>query len=688
LHWADPSTLELLQLFLELVPTMRLFALLTCRPEFRSPWERRTHINQLTLSRLGRTHVMEMTEKVTGGKALPPEVLQQIVAKTDGVPLFVEELTKMVLESGLLREEEGRYVGARDGMPIPSLAIPTTLHDALVARLDRLTTVREVVQLGATLGREFSYELIEAVAPLDEATLRSGLQRLVDAELLYQQGLVPQARYLFKHALIQDAAYQSLLKSKRQQYHEQIAQVLEARFPEIKETQPELVAHHYTQAGLVAQSIPYWQRAGQRAIARSAHVEAITHLTAGIELLKPLPDTPERTQQELMLQTVLGPALMAMKGYGAPEVEKAYARALELCRQVGETPRLLQVLSGLGTFYFTRGQLQMACELREQCLRLAQETQTRTRLPQAHLVLATSLFYLGELVPAREHMEQAVALYDFQYRRPQRAFQDPGIDCLSYMALILWCLGYPDQALERSRQALALAQELSHPFSSVVALVLAAWLHYVRREGDIVQERAQAAMTLSTEQGFSLWSAFAAIFCGGVLAEQGQGAEGIVQMRRGLADSWATGAEVTHSLFLAMLAEGYKKAGQIEEGLKAVADALGMVEKNGERFWEAELYRLRGELLLSQPPVQGIPAHGHNAESEAEQCFLRALGDARHWHAKSLELRAAMSLSRLWQRQGKKKEAHDALSEVYGRFTEGFDTKDLQETQVLLRDLD
>ena len=338
-HWADPSTLEVLTLIVDQAPTASLYVLLTFRPEFMPPWGNRSHLSQLTLSRLGRPQVEAMVERVTGGKALPPEVVQQIVAKTDGVPLFVEELTKTVMESiGSIGSVESiGSVGAHSRAPLQFI-IPATLHDSLMARLDRLGTVKEVAQLGATLGREFSYELLQAVSPLDEGTLQHGLKQLIEAELVYQRGLVPQAHYLFKHALIQDTAYQSLLKSTRQQYHYQIAQVLADRFPETVETQPELVAHHYTEAGLITQALPYWQRAGERATQRSAYVEAVAHLTKGLEVLKALPDTPERTHQELTLQLALRDALVVVSGYIAPEVEKTVLRARELCQQIGETP--------------------------------------------------------------------------------------------------------------------------------------------------------------------------------------------------------------------------------------------------------------------------------------------------------------------------------------------------------------
>jgi len=470
-----------------------------------------------------------------------------------------------------------------------------------MARLDRLATAKEIAQLSATLGREFSYELLQAISPLDEATLQKGLSQLVEAELLYQRGLPPQARYIFKHALIQDAAYQSLLKSTRQQYHQQIAQVVDERFVEIKETHPELLAHHYTEAGLITQAIPYWQRAGQRAVQRSAHIEAIDHFTKGLELLKVLPDTPARTQQELTLQTALAAPLMATRGYAAPEVERAYARARELCQRLGETPQLFRVFLGLFAFYLVRGEFQTARELGEQLLRLAQSEHNPARLLGAHQALGLALFHLGEFVSAREHLEQGIALYEPEKHSSHalRSGQDPGVTCLCYMPWVLWHLGYPDQALKRSHEVLALAQELSHPFSQVYALNYAAGLHQFRREWQATQERIEALIALSREQGFAQWVPQATILRGWILAEQGQEKKGITQMRQGLAAWRATGAEIGSPWFLALLAEGCGKAGQIEEGLTVLTEALTAVDKTGERHYEAELYRLKGQLLLN-----------------------------------------------------------------------------------------
>jgi class 3 adenylate cyclase/predicted ATPase len=696
LHWADPSTLEVLTLFLDQVPTTRLLAVLTFRLEFTPPWQPRSHLTQLTLNRLGRPQVEAMVGKVTGGKALPPEVVQQIVAKTDGVPLFVEELAKMVLESGLLREADGHYELSG---PLPPLAIPSTLQDSLMARLDRLATTREIAQLAAALGREFSYKLLQAVAPWDEAALQHGLRQLVEAELLYQRSLPPQATYLFKHALIQDAAYQSLLKSTRQQYHRQIAQVLEERFPETVESQPELVAHHYTEAALIAKALPYWQRAGERATQRSAYMEAISHLTKGLALLKTLPDTPERAQQELRLQIALGTPLLATKGWATSEVKHVYTQALELCQQVGGTPQLLTILVGLSAVCNVRGEQERARELGEQMLHLAQSMQHPLWLLVAHYSLGEFLYALGELHPARGHLEQGIALYDPHKGRSTRVFhgvQHPAVGCLSVLATVLWLLGYPDQALQRSQEALTLAQELSHPFSLGYALQWAAWFHLHRREGPTAQERAEAVMELSTEQGFPVWLALGTIERGGALAEQGQGEEGIAQMQQGMAACRAIGLELGWPYFLALLTEAYGKKGQAEEGLNMLAEGLATAHKTGERHYEAELYRLKGQLTLQQFQVQGpktpVPRTRHlgpspQAEAEAEACFQKAIEIARRQQAKSLELRAAMSLSRLWQQQGKQAEARLLLSEIYGWFTEGFDTKDLQEAKALLHEL-
>jgi predicted ATPase len=508
---------------------------------------------------------------------------------------------------------------------------------------------------------------------------------LVEAEFLYQQGLPPQATYLFKHALIQDTAYQSLLRSTRQQHHQRIAQVLEARFPDLCETQPELLAHHYTEAGLAEQAIPHWQRAGQRATQRSAYVEAISHLSRGLALLKILPDTPERAQHELSIQTTLGPVLIAARGQGAPEVEQAYARARELCRQVGETPQLFPVLFGLSAFYIFRAEYHTARELAQQFLTLAQRAQDPAHLLRACYLLGGALFWLGELAPAHARMEQGIVPLDAQQHRALTLLYglDPKGVCLSWTAWTLWLLGYPDQARARQHEALALAHELAHHPSLANAQAWASIFYAWYRDVHATQEQAEAAITLSTERGFPHRLAEGVLLQGWALVMQGQTEEGIAQIRQGMADWRATGAEIAWPLWLAFLAEAYGKAGQAAEGLTALAEARALVHKTEERFWEAELHRLTGELLLAQEETR---ATGQKVE-EVETCFQQALAVARHQQAKSLELRAAVSLSRLWQRQGKRAEAHALLAPIYGWFTEGFDTADLQEARALLDEL-
>jgi predicted ATPase len=618
-----------------------------------------------------------MTDRVAHGKVLPPEVVEQIVVKTDGVPLFVEELTKMVLESGLLLEQEERY--ALTG-PLPPLAIPATLHDSLMARLDRLATVKSLAQLGATLGREFSYALLQAVAPWDEGTLQQGLQQLVAAEFLYQRGLPPQATYRFKHALIQEAAYQSLLRSARQQYHQRITQVLEERFPEVVETQPELLAHHYTEAGLTDRAVDYWLRAGQQASDRSAYLEAVSHCTTGIALLQTLPETPARTHQSLTLYIALGAALLMTKGQSAPEVAQAYTQARALCQQVGETPELVPVLYGLWRFYVLRPQLHTACELADTLLHLAQRTDDPALAVIAHYALGTTWLWRGALPAARQHLEDGIARYTpDQHRLPVfRMGHDPGLACRAFAAWTLWVLGYPSQALACLHESLVLAHALSHPFSLAFARCRAAFVLQVCRDVPAVHEQAEAAVVLSTAQGFSQWTPWGTSMRGWALAMQGQGEAGMAQVRQGITAYRATGAALHVPYFYTVLADVCDHLGHPEDGLQALAEAHTLVEQQEERWWEAEVCRLRGVLLLRQTGT---------SQGEAETWLQQALDVARRQQAKSLELRAAMSLARLWQSQGKGTEAYELLAPVYGWFTEGFDTADLQEAKTLLEEL-
>ena len=471
LHWADPSTLELLQLLVEQGTTARLLLVYTARPEFRAPWTSRAHHTQITLNRLSSSSVRTMVGEVAAQKGLSEETIAAVVERTSGVPLFVEELTRAVLESG-----NARLTGRE---------IPVTLHDSLIARLDRLGRAKEVAQIGAVIGGEFTYGLLHAMHPIAEPDLQRALRDLADAELIYVRGIPPEANYTFKHALIRDAAYEALLKSRRKDLHRLVARMIDERFPEVARAHPELVAHHYTEAGCIDEAIPYWQTGGQNAVQRSANVEAITHFTKGLMLLKTLPQTRERALRELALQIVLGPALMAVNGYAAEEVETTYVRSRELCEEIGDTDELFPVLVALWVVYIQRGNLPTAHDLAQQCLAQAQTVNNPAVLLQAHIVLGITLFWLGEFSSARANLEDGIALYD-RGKHHALAFQyyglDPGVFCLAWAGLTIWCLGFPTQGLKKIDEEMALARSLSHPFSLAFAWTWAAWLSQLRRE--------------------------------------------------------------------------------------------------------------------------------------------------------------------------------------------------------------
>jgi class 3 adenylate cyclase/predicted ATPase len=678
LHWVDQSSEDVLKYVLESIPGTRVLNLFTYRPEFVHTWGAKSYHSQLNLNRLSNRESLAMVAYLLGTEEIDRDLEELILEKTEGVPFFIEEFIKSLQDLKIIEIKDNRYHITKD---IKETTIPATVQDVIMARIDSLPEgIKGLLQTVSAIGREFSYDLAKRVTGLTEQELLSHLSVLKDSELLYERGIYPQSTYIFKHALTQDATYQSLLKSTRQKYHRKIAQVLEKDFPDTAETQPELLAHHYTEAGLNEEAVGYWHQAGKRATQRSANVEAINHLTKGLEVLMTLPDTLERARQELDVQTTLGAVLTGVKGQSSPDTERAYARARELCQQVGETPQLFPVLHGLLRFHMVRTEFQATRELAEQLFSLAQRAQDPALLLEAHRMLGQTMFWLAEMAPARAHFEQGIALYDPQQHR-SHAFvygPDPSVACRSFGAWPIWVLGYPDQALQSVHEALTLAQELTHPFSLAFALTAGALVHQFRREVHAVQERAEELMRLSTEQGFPFWLAHGTILRGWALTAQGEGAEGIAQIDQGLVAHRDTGAEVHRPYFLSLLAEAYGKAGQPEEGLAVLAEALAIVDDTGERNWEAELHRRKGELLLMQ---QGQKL------GEAEECFRQALDIAHRQQAKSFELRASMSLSRLLQQQGKQEEAHQLLAEIYGWFTEGFDTVDLKEAKVLLEEL-
>jgi class 3 adenylate cyclase/tetratricopeptide (TPR) repeat protein len=560
LHWTDPSTLELLQLLMDQIPTVSFCALLTCRPTFQPPWSSRSYVTQVTLSRLGQPQVERMAEHVAGGKRLPAEVLRQIVEKTDGVPLFVEEMTKAVLESGILHDVNGHYELTGS---VSAFAIPATLHDSLMARLDRLGTAKAVAQYAAVLGRHFSYAVLHAVSQLDEPTLQRELGRLVDAELLYQRGLPPQATYLFKHALIRDIAYESLLRSTQQGYHQRVAQVLEAQFPEIAATQPELLAHHYTEAGLNEQAVGYWQKAGQRAIERSAHAEAIRHLTSALGLLRFLPETLEWRRRECEIQTALGAVYIAAQGWGTSNMERAYMRALELGRQMDDPSTLFPILIGLLAIYQVRADYYQAQQQGEELLRLAPRVHDPYALPAAHQLLGEPLMYQGQLAAAHAHYAHVLTSLNPASPRPAWLWFDLRVIALSHQTLTFWLLGYPMQALQRGQEARVAAQELAHPWTSGYGVLLLATclFYHCHQDSSKVLEGAEALIALADEQGFAALRILGSCWRGWALAQAGQGEEGMAQLREGIAAWEALGGGFLRSIFLGLLAEVYGRTG-------------------------------------------------------------------------------------------------------------------------------
>jgi predicted ATPase/class 3 adenylate cyclase len=676
LHWADPSTLELLSLVFDRQPTARILIVLTFRPDFIPPWSQNDLFSLISLSRLSHEQVVMMVNSLVGKKSLPTEMVNQIVLRTDGVPLFVEELTKTVLESGFLRENAEGY--ELTGV-LPSVSIPATLQDSLMARLDRLGAVKELAQLAAVVGREFPYELLQVLVA-DESSLLRGLQQLTDTELVYQRGAPPEARYFFKHALVQDAAYQSLLKSKRKQLHTQIAQVLETQFPEIVNAHPELVAHHYTQAERPQSAIYYWREAGMRASARAAHAEAIQHFTAALNLMSQLPEEVERDRIELAIQVQLGLSLAARKGYAAPEVEQTYNRARDLCARLGESADLFPVVRGLCTFYIVRDEQKTARELAEQCLRLAQATRNETYLIEGYTALGYVACYQGELETATAALQEGVTLYNSHRgeQLPSLTPQDPGVACLSLLALVWWLQGETEQALRHIHDARVLAQQLKQPFNVTYVHAYKAMLHQLLRQPVEAAKSARAVIQISEEHGFDVWLGAGVLHLGIAQGELGEHEEGITLIRQTLAAWRAGGAELLRPYFLAGLVETYLAAGQYEEAMMAVSEALAHVGRHGERFYESTLYRLRGEARL---------ARAAEAWGEAEADFQSAITIAHSQKAKALELQATISLSRCLRAQGKQDDARRLLHGIVRQFPQGENSLDLQEARELLAEL-
>jgi class 3 adenylate cyclase/tetratricopeptide (TPR) repeat protein len=666
-HWADPSSLELFELIVERASSLPLLAIVTFRPEFVPPWVGRSQVTLVSLSRLSRRLCAEMIEHVTGGKVLPREIADQITGRTDGVPLFIEELTKAVVESGLLVEAGDRYVATG---PVTSLAIPTSLQESLLARLDRLASTSDVAQIAAALGRQFSHELISAVAALPRQQLDDALAQLVNAELIFRRGMAPDAEYTFKHALVQEAAYGTLLRSRRQQLHARIATTLEDQFPEIVVAQPALLARHCAEAGLAEKAVVYWLKAGQQALARSATTEAAAQLRKGLNVLDGLPDGPGRQQLELDLQLALGYALIAAKGFSAPEVGAVLVRARALADQIDRPECLGRVLFGQCTFHRNRGEYQLALALAEQVEKIGEARNDVTMQLMGRSASGFTRLFLGDFVAARALLERCLGLADPALRSGE--VLDLYAEILASLAWTLANLGYIDQARSRLEEALSEARRLGFAHALADALLLATAVDSFTGSPEM-QRHAEELLALSTERGLSLYLAWATVLRGVSLTTLGQGQEGLSEITRAIAGLRATGDVSRIPDALMMLAMAYARLGQPVDGLNCLAEAAQIIEATDERMPEATLHSLRGRLLNAT----GDP-------SAAERSYHQAIAVAKLQSAKFLELRASINLARLWYQQDRRGEARNLLAPIYGWFTEGFDAPALKQAKALL----
>ena len=675
IHWVDPTSLDALGRAVDRIRSLGVLLIGTHRPEFQPPWIGRPYVSALTLNRLDEGEIAAMIDRIVGNKPLPTNVMQDIIERTDGVPLFVEEMTKAVLEA----EGEDAVERTVAAAPSPSANVPASLHASLMARLDRLGPAKTVAQIGAVIGREFSHALLREVASEPEAPLSAALDRLVAAGLLFRQGVPPHATYLFNHALIQEAAYQSLLKSRRQLLHARIADVLEAQFSAAVEL--EVIAYHFTQAGRIEQATDYWLKAGQRAMQRSANIEAERHLRVGIDLLVGLPETTSRHQREITMQNTLGVCLMPTRGFGNPEVAAAFDRSAEIAARVGDDRGLFIALRGKGQYHMISGDLRAARDDARRILELAEQVDNHDFLIEAHHLGWSTLCFTGEFRSARLHAEEGISQYGRE-RDHHLTYtylgHDPGMCARSFGSLALAQLGYPERALSWCRDGLALAEALAHPFTLGIALWGAGALHQFRREPDAMHQIGERMIQYGKEKGLRMVAPFGKFFHGNAIAQYGKFAEGIAQMREGINELRSTGTLISLLSLLAGLADACARFGNVDEGLTIIDEALVMTRTGGEHFDLPEIHRIKGKLLLA----------GSASDRDAvEAAFAQALSIARAQEAKLLELRASMSLARLWRSQGKVQQARELLAPVYGWFTEGFDTRDLKEAKALLEEL-
>ncbi|MBV8056480.1 MAG: AAA family ATPase [Deltaproteobacteria bacterium] len=677
LHWIDSETQELLDVLADSIAASRILLVVTYRPEYRHEWKRKPYYSRIRLEALNVDSSEEMLSVLLGDAAELAAVKRFVAERTGGNPFFIEEMVQALFNQGALVRNGTVQVTNL----LSQVRLPTTVQGVLASRIDRLSAEqKELIAMLAVIGKESSLGLIQQLIPLADTELDRILARLEEAEFLYQQIAPGEIRYVFKHSLIQEVAYNSLLIERRKQLHEHAAGAIESRYAEQLDDHLGELAHHYRLSGNVLKALEYLGRAGQQAAGRSAHTEASGFFRAALRLLHNLPETPERAQRELALQLALGMSLQVLEGWSTPEIGNVYSRAHELCQQSGAIPHLFPALAGLLAFYVMRGELQTARSLAEQLLSIAEGQGDQELLLRAHSALGFTLIWPGEFALALAHLERSKSLCDSMLQASQGlAHSQLKADILGNLALTLAISGYPDRGADMIRQAIALARKIGLPFSLAMALHLSSVIHAGRGEGDLALSFADEVIHVATAQGFQLLLAYGICWRGVALAVNGNAEQGIITLREGLALVRNTGSETAQTYWLMMMSAGYESLGRTEEGLAIIADALDVVERTGERIAEAELYRLKGELVLG-----GEAGRSAAAEYEAEKCFRRAIDIARHQRAKSWELRASTSLARLLMKKNRCDEAYATLGQIYGWFSEGFNTGFLKDAKAVL----
>ncbi len=676
LHWADPSTLDLLGEIVKRQTNLAVLMVCTARPEFSAAWLDHPHCQTIHVEVLAPEDTRTLVARVAGPKPLPLALLEELVARTGGIPLFVEAVTRTVIDAGILRELDDRYELTG---PLPPGLIPATVQDSLMGRIDRLGADRVVAQLAATIGRESSFELLQTVLGKPTESLAAALIRLVELEIVLENGVPPGSTYTFRHALIQDAAYGSLLRKTRQEFHSKIAEALVNRFPDMAETKPELLARHYEGAGRISEAIAGWIKAGYRAQQSSALRECTAYLQKAISLLEALPaDDPGRLQSEMEAQLALSTALMSTIGWGSREAEAACIRARNLCEKLGNGPGLIGSLWGLWTVYFLRGTLGPSLEAANQVLQAALASGDSGLQIAARQSIGYSTYFMGDFEQARDHALKGLALYDPKRERElATAFQLPlSFACGNFLMMSLWFMGYPEQAEQARKNAWTIIEELNLPACTVYALACAIMIHYARRDYATVKQSADRLFQLANEGGFLLWVAQGRIYQGWVQAMQENADAGIAEMKAGLESYRLTGSGLMTPQLSLMTAEAQLKAGRPGEALAAISRGLHYVEESQERVHEPELHRLRGEIMIAQ-----------GASAAAESSLARAIELARTQQARTLELRAALVLAKLRRTQGRDAEAGVLLQPLAEWFSEGHDLPELCEAHAILDSL-